>query len=80
MKINDKTKKALTGLEWAIAQNADQFIEPDEFTVADFANATKSTSDSANSKLSRMVQSGKLSVRKLNQFGRLINAYKKAEQ
>jgi len=78
MKINDKTKKALTGLEWAILQSPDRFIDPDEFTTEDFSNATGSTNNSARSKLSRMVELKKLSVRKVNQSGKLVNAYKKA--
>ena len=75
---NEKTKKALSGIEWAIAQTVGEPRHADEFTCIEFMNAGGGDSRaSASSKLNRMVNDGKLTKRPFSIGGSSCTLYRK---
>jgi len=79
MKTNEKTKKALTGLEWAINQMIEEPKKPDEFTAEEFAIAANIRIATARNKLDHSFNSGILTKRKILVNGRMLNLFSKAE-
>ena len=77
--MTSKTKKALTGLEWAIAQTVQEPKQADEFTAQDFALASKLIGRQARSLLDGMFNRGELTKRKMIIAGKVVNVFKKAE-
>ena len=76
---NEKTKKALTGLEWAIAQTIKEPQHADEFTVDEFSQAGNLTIPQAQGQLKRMFEHKLLTKRKILMSGKLCNLFKKAD-
>lgn len=74
---NEKTKKALSSLEWAIAQTIKEPKSPDEFTAEEFSRACNLSSAQTRGKLSRMVERGQLTKRKISICGNQVNLYQK---
>ena len=74
---NTKTEKALSGLEWAIAQTIPKPKEEDEFTVKEFGERAGITYDVAEKLLRRMQRAGQLTCRKVGLGGSLTNLYRK---
>jgi hypothetical protein len=77
--MTSKTKKALTGLEWAIAQTVQEPKQADEFTSEEFILASKLGSRQARSVLEGMFNRGELTKRKMVIAGRFVNLFKKAD-
>ena len=77
--MTKKTKKALTGLEWAIAQTIQEPKRPDEFTADEFILASKLESRQAKRLLEGMFSRGELTKRKMAIGGMSVNVFKKAE-
>jgi hypothetical protein len=77
--MTSKTKKALTGLEWAIAQTIQEPKQADEFTAQDFALASKLPASRVKHLLPSMVNRGELTKRKMLVAGKVVNVFKKAE-
>lgn len=76
---NAKTKKALSGIEWAIAQAVGEPRHADEFTCAEFMKAGGGDSrTSASSRLNRMVNDGMLTKRSFSIDGSSCTLYRKA--
>jgi response regulator of citrate/malate metabolism len=76
--MKQQTKKALSGLEWALAQSIDEPQQPEEFTAEDFAKAGGVTMDSAKARLARMVRQGLLAKRIVCLRGRRTGLYRRA--
>jgi hypothetical protein len=72
-----KTKKALSGLDWAIAQTVEEPKQADEFTTDDFARAGNLPVETARDKLNRMVRDGHLTKRMITLNGTRTNLYRK---
>jgi hypothetical protein len=77
--MTSKTKKALTGLEWAIAQTVQEPKQADEFTAEEFALASNLEIGQARNRLDRMTDRGELSKRKILLNGKHKNLFKKAD-
>jgi predicted Zn-dependent peptidase len=77
--MTSETKKALTGLEWAIAQTIDEPQQEDEFTAEEFARASNLGITQARNRLDRMTGLGQLSKRKILIDGRQTNLFRKAD-
>ena len=75
---NSKTEKALTGIEWAIAQTVQKPREEDEFTVKEFREQAGITVDAAEKHLKRMRNAGQLTCRKVTVNGSQTNFYRRA--
>jgi len=76
---NAKTKKALSGIEWAIAQAVGEPRHADEFTCVEFMKAGGGDSRaSASSRLNRMVNDGMLTKRSFSIDGSNCTLYRKA--
>lgn len=77
--LDKSTRAALSSLEWALEQTAEDELQSDEFTVQQFMDSRASgTYSAAESLLRRMFREGKLTKRKLTINGCIFNAYKKA--
>ena len=76
---NEKTKKALTGLEWAIAQTIVAPQNPDEFTAEEFAVSAEISMSKSRNRLEHMVNAGQLKKRKILKDGKWINLFRKYE-
>ena len=77
--LDQSTRAALSGLEWALEQTAELPLQPDEFTTDQFRIASNGiTDDSARATLKRMIANGQLTARKIKINGARTNAYKKA--
>ena len=77
---NEKAQRALSGIEWAIAQSVGEPRHPDEFTCAEFMKAGGGTSrDSAASRLTKLVNEGKLTKRLFSVDGSNCALYRKAQ-
>ena len=77
--MTKQTKKALTGLEWAIAQTVDKPQQEDEFTAEEFARASNLGITQSRNRLDRMTGQGQLSKRKILMDGRQTNVFRKAD-
>jgi hypothetical protein len=77
--MTSETKKALTGLEWAIAQTIDKPQQEDEFTAEEFSRASNLGITQARNRLDRMTGQGQLSKRKILIDGRQTNLFRKAD-
>ena len=77
--MTNKTKKALTGLEWAIAQTIKEPKQPDEFTAEDFTGASKLGVAQVRGHLTRMVERGQLTKRKILISGKQTNLFRKVD-
>jgi len=76
---NSKIQKALSGIEWAIAQSVGEPRQPDEFTCIEFMKAGGGTSKaSASSRLNRMFNEGMLKKRQFSIDGNSHTLYRKA--
>jgi hypothetical protein len=76
---NTKTEKALSSLDWAIAQSVGEPRQPDEFTCIEFMKAGGGGSrPSASSRLNRMVTDGMLTKRQFSIDGSRCTLYRKA--
>jgi len=76
---NAKTKKALSGIEWAIAQSVGKPRQEDEFTCEEFQRlGGGSTRGAAESRLKRMVSNGELLKRPSCINGSRCTLYRKA--
>jgi hypothetical protein len=76
---NAKTEKALSSLEWAIAQSMTSPKQDDEFTTEEFAESTKTSAAASRSRLNRMVKSGMLVRRKILIESNYTNLFRKAD-
>lgn len=76
---NAKTEKALSSLEWAIAQSSFTPKQADEFTVEEFAKLANIPLESARGRLTKMVKSGMLMKRQILIKSHQTNVFKKAE-
>ena len=76
---NEKTKKALTGLEWAIAQTIKEPKQADEFTIDEFSQASNLTISQAQGQLKRMIDRKLLTKRKILISGKQSNLFRKAD-
>ena len=75
---NAKTEKALSGIEWAIAQAFGEPRHADEFTCVEFMKAGGGSSRSAaSSRLNRMVADGMLTKRPFSIGGSNCTLYRK---
>ena len=75
---NAKTEKALSSLEWAIAQSFGDPRHADEFTCVEFMKAGGGDSrSSASSRLNKMVNDGKLTKRPFSIGGSSCTLYRK---
>jgi predicted transcriptional regulator len=77
--MTSKTKKALTGLEWAIAQTVEPPKQPDEFTAEELAKASDGNLNAARSNLARMFEKGLVTKRSVRHAGKRTNLYRKAD-
>lgn len=77
--MTNKTKKALTGLEWAIAQTIKEPKQPDEFTAQDFAGASNLGMAQVRGHLTRMIERGHLTKRKILISGKQTNLFRKVD-
>ena len=77
--MTKQTKKALTGLEWAIAQTIDEPQQADEFTAEEYARVGKFDITQSRNRLERMAGKGQLSKRKVLIDGRWTNLFRKAD-
>jgi len=76
---NTKTEKALSSLEWAIAQSIELPRQEDEFTCEEFLQLSGSVSRaSAEAKLKRMVSNGGLLKRPACVNGNRCTLYRRA--
>jgi hypothetical protein len=76
---NIKTEKALSSLEWAIAQSVEPPRQEDEFTCEEFLQLGGAPSrSSAEAKLKRMVSNGGLLKRPSCVNGNRCTLYRKA--
>jgi arsenate reductase-like glutaredoxin family protein len=76
---NTKTEKALSSLEWAIAQSVEPPRQEDEFTCEEFLQLGGGASrSSAEAKLKRMVSNGDLLKRPFCVNGNRCTLYRKA--
>ncbi len=77
---NAKTEKALSSLDWAIAQTVGEPRHVDEFTCAEFMTAGGGNSRAAAaSRLNRMVTDGMLTKRPFSMDGSSYTLYRKAD-
>jgi predicted transcriptional regulator len=72
-----KTQKALSALEFAIAQCATHERMDDEFTLAEYVVKTRINRSTAQQQLDRLVGQGLLTKRKIAIDSRLTNLYRK---
>ena len=77
--MTKQTEKALTGLEWAIAQTIKSPQEDDEFTAEEFAKEAKLEISQARNRLDHMASRGQLTKRKVSINNRLTNVFRKAD-
>jgi len=83
MRLNKKTTAALTGIDWALAETAEQPQQIGvEFTANEFhAAAQKSqtplTVDAARFRLLRLVKAGELVTRQIIIGGKRTNLYRR---
>jgi len=76
---NTKTEKALSSLEWAIAQSIEPPRQEDEFTCEEFFQLSGAASrGAAESRLKRMVSNGGLLKRPTCINGNRCTLYRKA--
>jgi len=76
---NTKTEKALSSLEWAIAQSIEPPRQEDEFTCEEFLQLSGAASrSSVESKLKRMVNNGGLLKRPACVNGNRCTLYRRA--
>lgn len=79
MKTNDKTKNALSGLEWAISQTIVKAKAEDEFTVQEYHDLAGSMKiQMCRRKLADMCGQGLLNARNGIENGRACIFYRKA--
>lgn len=82
MRLNKKTAAALTGIDWALAETAEQPQQIGvEFTANEFhAAAQKSqtplTLSAARNRIMRMAREGQLITRKITISGKRTNLYR----
>jgi hypothetical protein len=75
--MTGKTKKALTGLEWAINQTVVKPRQADEWTVEEFSKAAGIPCSTAKSRLASMIDKGQLEKRVISIAGHQTNLYRK---
>jgi hypothetical protein len=75
--MKKQTDKALTGLQWALAQRPEP-RKDDEFTAAEYlAAGGATTKNAARSFLRRMVEDGQLESRGALEGGKIVTLYRK---
>jgi len=83
MRLNKKTTAALTGIDWALAETAEQPQQIGvEFTANEFHAASQKsqrplTLSAARNRLLRMAQEGKLVTRQITIGGKRTNLFRR---
>ena len=76
--MNNKTKAALSSLEFAISLSDNKPKQDDEFTVSEYARLSRKSHSQSKKILADLIEQNILTLRKISIDGRLTNLYSKA--